>query len=328
MKRASDADWAEARRLCRLSASDVRMAKELGMSPRTLIRNRPSHHRRWKAPVHVWVRDLYRERQEKARARAGPAHRDEAGEDEWDLGASDSPAWRMDGEVEEENARSRRRHEQFRIAADALANVFSHSPAVDRVVLFGSVAMPLRWDAARSRRFRRAGAALLHECKDVDLAVWVNDVATLDALRKDVSRTANDLWDLFGIGVAHHQFDVFLLEPGTDRYLGRLCHFGTCPKGKPECLVPGCGAAPFLRQHERFAFDPRSLGEDTAVVLFDRARGIEPPVREAPVDPYSDDAPLLTRPRARIPPEEIRCGRRTCSDSTGGDDPSASGRVQ
>ena len=262
------------------------------MSPRALIRNRPSHQQRWKAPVNVWVRDLHRERQEKARARAGPAHRDEACEDEWDVGGSDPPAWRMDGEVEEENARSRRRHEQFRIAADALANVFSHSPAVDRVVLFGSVATPLRWDAARSRRFRRAGAALLHECKDVDLAVWVSDVATLDALRKEVSRTANDLWDLFGIGVAHHQFDVFLLEPGTDRYLGRLCHFGTCPKGKPECLVPGCGAAAFLRQHEQFAFDPRSLGEERAVVLFDRGHGIGPPVREAPVDPYSDDAPF------------------------------------
>ncbi len=146
-------------------------------------------------------------------------------------------------------------------------------------------------DTDRSRRLRRAGAALLHECKDVDLAVWVNDLSALDALRRSVSRTANDLWDLFGIGVAHHQFDVFLLEPGTDRYLGRLCHFGTCPKGKPECRVPGCGAALFLRQHERFAFDPRSLGEDKSVLLFDRAGGIGAPVREVLVDPDGVDPP-------------------------------------
>src|SRR6266536_1648560 len=111
MKRASDPEWAEARNLCRLSANDVRMAKELGMSPRTLIRNRPSHRQRWKAPVHVWVRELYRERQEKARGRAAQARRDEARDDEWDLAGSDPLAWPMDDEAEEENARSRRRQE-------------------------------------------------------------------------------------------------------------------------------------------------------------------------------------------------------------------------
>ena len=71
------------------------------------------------------------------------------------------------------------------------------------------------------------------------------------------------------MGVAHHQVDVFLFEPRTDRYLGRLCHFGACPKEKPECRVAGCGAALFLRQHERFVFDPRSL-ESGGIVLFDR----------------------------------------------------------
>ena len=39
----------------------------------------------------------------------------------------------------------------------------------------------------------------------------------------------------------YRQHNVFVLEPGTDRYLGRLCIFGDCPKGKRECLVPGCG---------------------------------------------------------------------------------------
>src|SRR5207247_2013948 len=78
----------------------------------------------------------------------------------------------------------------------------------------------------------------------------------------------NALLNEAGIGVAHHQVDVFLFEPGSDRYLGRLCHFGTCPKGKPECRVPGCGAAPFLRQHEDFVFDPRSLEPARCAVLF------------------------------------------------------------
>jgi hypothetical protein len=44
-----------------------------------------------------------------------------------------------------------------------------------------------------------------------------------------------------GISVVGHQVDVFLFEPGSDRYLGRLCKFNQCPKGKRDCLVPGYG---------------------------------------------------------------------------------------
>jgi hypothetical protein len=77
--------------------------------------------------------------------------------------------------------------------------------------------------------------------------------------------------------------DVFLFEPGSDRYLGRLCHFGVCPKHKPECRVEGCGKSSFLRQHEGFVFDPRSL-ERGRVVLFDRAQG--------PFTPENDEVPF------------------------------------
>jgi hypothetical protein len=112
----------------------------------------------------------------------------------------------------------------------------------------------------------------------VDLAVWVSDLGDLRALQKARARALNELFEDTGFGVAHHQVDVFLLEPGSDRYLGRLCHFGTCPKGKPECRVPGCGSALFLRQHEEFMFDARAL--EPGVVLFDRSRGVEPPSLE------------------------------------------------
>jgi len=46
-----------------------------------------------------------------------------------------------------------------------------------------------------------------------------------------------------------------------------------CPKEKPECRVAGCGAALFLRQHDGFVFDPRSV-ENVGIVLFDRAGGL------------------------------------------------------
>ncbi|MCY3755431.1 MAG: hypothetical protein OXG99_15255 [Alphaproteobacteria bacterium] len=75
------------------------------------------------------------------------------------------------------------------------------------------------------------------------------------------------------IGVAAHQVDVFILEPGTDRYLGRLCAFNACPKGKRECLVSGCGDMPFLRQHDEFEWWADTLAPGGAVRLFDRASG-------------------------------------------------------
>ena len=41
-KAALDKAWAEAARRCRLSAADVRMAKQLGFKPRSLLKTVPS----------------------------------------------------------------------------------------------------------------------------------------------------------------------------------------------------------------------------------------------------------------------------------------------
>lgn len=163
---------------------------------------------------------------------------------------------------------------RFRQAADAVAAAFARAPSVERVVLFGSVAVPLEKEVPRFREFRRARIPIYHECKDVDLAVWLGDLGQLEALRKAASRALNDLLRERDIGVAHHQVDTFIIEPGTGRYLGRLCHFATCPKpGKAECRVPGCGASPFLRQHEEFVFDAKALAPERTAVLFEPARG-------------------------------------------------------
>jgi hypothetical protein len=51
--------WAEARRRCRLSSEAQAMARELGLNPRSLIKNIPSRSEPWKAPVEEWIRDLY-----------------------------------------------------------------------------------------------------------------------------------------------------------------------------------------------------------------------------------------------------------------------------
>jgi len=43
-------EWQEAKRRCRLSDEEVRMAKELGFKPRSLIKNIPAKSQPWKAP--------------------------------------------------------------------------------------------------------------------------------------------------------------------------------------------------------------------------------------------------------------------------------------
>lgn len=63
--------WAEAQRRCRLSDEAVRMARELGIGPRSLIKNIPSRKQQWKAPVEDWVRDIY-EKRYGATSRRGP----------------------------------------------------------------------------------------------------------------------------------------------------------------------------------------------------------------------------------------------------------------
>ena len=89
--------------------------------------------------------------------------------------------------------------------------------------------------------------------------------------------------DEASIGIASHQVDVFILEPVTDRYLGRLCDFNACPKGKAECRVPGCGDVTLLRQHEGFRWRPESLAEGRAVQLFERATGLQRCASDVPL---------------------------------------------
>jgi hypothetical protein len=71
-----EAEWAEAKRKCRLNAETVRMAQQLGLNPRKLIKNIPSPSEPWKTPLQIWIRELYAKRQGRAaaeRTRKAPA---------------------------------------------------------------------------------------------------------------------------------------------------------------------------------------------------------------------------------------------------------------
>ena len=61
-----DVLWTEAQRRCRLNTEDIRIAKEMGLNPRSLIKNIPSMTEQWKLPVKDWIHQMYQKRHEKS----------------------------------------------------------------------------------------------------------------------------------------------------------------------------------------------------------------------------------------------------------------------
>ena len=223
--------------------------------------------------VEALSRNLLREAEEKfERAFMAGEIDPEVASDIEDQIERDTPL--SDGEIADENDRMLRRRHSLRRAGELVAAEMARLPEVEKVVLFGSVAAPPRKEVPRFRRLRRAGVEIWHECNDVDLAVWISDLARLKTLKKAVSAGINHHQDEAELhnwgGVPHHQVDVFVFEPGSDRYRGRLCFYGQCPKGKPECEAAGCGAQPFLRQDEDFRFNRTGLAREWVVTLFER----------------------------------------------------------
>lgn len=62
----SDALWQEAKKKCKLNNEDIKIAKELGLNPKSLIKNIPNKSEQWKAPVNVWIREIQEERKNKS----------------------------------------------------------------------------------------------------------------------------------------------------------------------------------------------------------------------------------------------------------------------
>jgi hypothetical protein len=177
-------------------------------------------------------------------------------------------------EIAEQDRTMLARLAAFRHAADAVTAAFAGFPEVRAVMLFGSAARPLRREVPRFPAFKRHGIEVWHECKDVDLAVAIDRLDDLGGLNRARGRAVDTLFKEHGLGVAHHQVDVFLFGADWSHYLGRLCTYAQCPKGKPACLTPGCGREPLLRQHDGFVLAADALAPGRAVPLYERGRGI------------------------------------------------------
>ena len=176
--------------------------------------------------------------------------------------------------IEEEDRYLLRQQQDFRRAADIVTDAFTRFEEVQAVAVIGSVAKALWKEVPRFSEFRRAGIEVWHECKDVDLAVWISSLHRLGELRRARDVALRKAYEAgTGPSTANHQVEIFLIEPETDRYLGRLCNFNACPKGKPQCRVPGCGAVPFNKRVEGFELYANLLASAPYATLYRRGTG-------------------------------------------------------
>ena len=273
-----DEQWKKAKRVCRLSVEDIRMARELGMSPKSLMKNMPSPTQRWKAPVKVWIQTLYEKRfgkKERTVPHPAPLPVSEPETLPEDFFATEfedrySHSWQLTRkEIAEEDERMLQRQRDFRLAAEYVAKALARFEPVKKIAVFGSVAAPLKKEIPRFSKFRRSRQPIFHEAKDLDLAVWITDLSILNSMRRARSQALEVLLKEQEIGIAHHQVEVFLFSAETNAHLGRLCTFNECPKGKPECRVADCGAQQFLRQVEGFVFQPDALSPAKTITLYE-----------------------------------------------------------
>jgi hypothetical protein len=121
------------------------------------------------------------------------------------------------------------RQRAFRFAADRLTVALAQCWDVEAIALIGSVASPLRREVPRFAPYKQMRLPVAHECKDVDLAVWVSRLDQLDELRRVRGRVVGEIVAERGHGPAVHEIEVFLLEPRTNQHRGRLCRTQSTP---------------------------------------------------------------------------------------------------
>lgn len=177
--------------------------------------------------------------------------------------------------IDEQNRHLAARQRDFRAAADVITAALASFSEVVAIAVVGLVAKPLRKEVPRFHEFRTAGIEVWHECADLDLAVWLDSLERLGDMRRAFGtalRVASESGK--GPSIAEHQADIFLFESASDRYLDRLCSFNTCPKGKPDCLVFGCGAITFNKVVGGFVPRADILATTPQSMLYKQGTGI------------------------------------------------------
>jgi hypothetical protein len=205
-------------------------------------------------------------------------------------------------EIDDQNRYLLKQQHDFRKAADIVTDALIPFDEIQAIAVIGSIAKPLWKEIPRFSAFRRAGIEVWHECKDLDLAVWITSMNRLDAIRRAKDRALRHGFETgTGPGVANHQVEVFLIDPATDRHLGRLCHYNACPKGHRDCVVLGCGAVPFNKIVDGFVPHADLLAAAPYSTVYRKGVGRLrsaldlPPTIESPPPPRRNSPPRRNR---------------------------------
>ena len=89
--------------------------------------------------------------------------------------------------IEQQNEYLLIQQRRFRVAADVVTDAWMAFPEVHAVAVIGSVAMALWKEVPRFSDFRREGIEVWHECRDLDLALWIESQQRL----REIHRAAN-----------------------------------------------------------------------------------------------------------------------------------------
>jgi hypothetical protein len=163
---------------------------------------------------------------------------------------------------------------RFRVAADVVTDAWMAFPEIHAVAVIGSVAKALWKEVPRFSDFRREGIEVWHECRDLDLALWIDSQQRLHEIHRAANRALSKAFTSGAdTSVVPHQLDIFMFDPANDAYLGRLCSFSQCPKGKRDCLAPGCGAIAFNKVIDGFVPRADLLMPAQHAMLYRRGAG-------------------------------------------------------
>lgn len=172
----------------------------------------------------------------------------------------------------EEDERAIARQKMFRSIADLTARAWADIQGVEAVGATGGLVKKLWREMPYWRRRGEPSLASLHT---LDMAVWVSSTHCIPRLRRTFAKV---LQDATARGVPHGMADHFLsavvYDAQTQAYLGFACTYSTCPKGKPGCEVPGCGAVRLLRQFHDYDHSDAEADRLRAHILFRRGQGI------------------------------------------------------
>jgi hypothetical protein len=94
--------------------------------------------------------------------------------------------------INEQNRYLLRLQHDFRRAADIVTDALMTFEEVEAVAVIGSVAKSLWQEVPRFAKFRRAEIEVWHECKDLDLAVWISSQHRLGTLRRARDRALRE----------------------------------------------------------------------------------------------------------------------------------------